>query len=157
MSGGTRDRHEVQRLYEHHGRALLAYAWRCCMTRWRPRTRCIRCSRLSPESRAQVEAGLRAVPETGFDWADAMRQEERALAAGIRMNAIPNLRTQDLGALRSTVSQIVEALRLPPDRARSALANVSLGSLPFPSPLRVNEQREAIRVARQKVLDALAR
>jgi hypothetical protein len=34
---------------------------------------------------------------------------------------------------------------------------VKLGSLPFPSPLQVNEQREVIRAARQKVLDALAR
>jgi hypothetical protein len=114
-------------------------------------------SRLTPESRARIEAELRALPETGFDWPDAMQREERALVAGVRMNAIPNLRTQDLGALRTTVGQIVEALRLPPDRARTALASVNLGSLPFPSPIRVNEQREVIRAARQKVLDLVAR
>jgi hypothetical protein len=114
-------------------------------------------SRLTPESRARIEAELRTLPETGFDWPDAMQREERALVAGVRMNAIPNLRAQDLGALRTTVGQIVEALRLPPDRARTALASVNLGSLPFPSPLRVNEQREVIRAARQKVLDLVAR
>ena len=114
-------------------------------------------SRLTPESRARIEAGLRALPDTGFDWPEAMLREEQALAAGVRMNAIPNLRAQDLGTLRTTVAQIVEALRLPPDRARTALASVNVGSLPFPSPARVNEQREVIRTARQKLLDAVAR
>lgn len=114
-------------------------------------------SRLTPESRARIDAGLRALPDTGFDWPNAMVQEERALIAGVRMNAVPNLRSQDLGTLHTTVSQIVDALRLPPDRARTALTSVKLGSLPFPSPIRVNEQREVIRTARQKVLDALTR
>ena len=114
-------------------------------------------SRLTPESRARIEAGLRALPETGFDWPDAMLREEQALVAGVRTNAIPNLRTQDLGTLRTTVAKIVDALRLPPDRARTTLASVNVGSLPFPSPTRVNEQREVIRGARQKVLDAVAR
>ena len=53
--------------------------------------------------------------------------------------------------------QIADAMRLPPDRARTALASVKLGSLPYPSPMKVNEQREVIRAARQRVLDALAR
>jgi hypothetical protein len=114
-------------------------------------------SRLTPESRARIEAGLRALPETGFDWPDAMLREEQALAAGVRLNAIPTLKAEDLGTLRTTVARIVEALRLPPDRARTALASVNLGSLPVPSPTRVNEQREVIRAARQKLLDAVAR
>ncbi len=64
-------------------------------------------SRLTLDSRARIEAGLRVLPETGFDWPDAMQQEERTLAAGIHMNAVPNLRTQDLATLRTTVSRIV--------------------------------------------------
>jgi hypothetical protein len=114
-------------------------------------------SRLTPESRARIDAGLRSLPETGFDWPNAMVQEERALIAGVGMNAIPGLRTQDLDTLYATVVQIADALRLPPDRARTALATVKLGSLPFPSPLKVNEQREVIRAARLKVLTAIAR
>jgi hypothetical protein len=55
------------------------------------------------------------------------------------------------------VRQIADALQLPPDRARAALAGVKLGALPFPSPIKVNEQREVIRLARQRVVDALAR
>jgi hypothetical protein len=114
-------------------------------------------SRLAPESRARIEASLRAMPETAFDWPEAMRLEERVLAAGVRVNLVPNLRTQDLAPLRTSLSRIVEALRLPPAQARTALAGVNLGSLPFPSPLKVNEQREVIRAARQKALDAVAR
>jgi hypothetical protein len=114
-------------------------------------------SRLTPDTRARIEAGLRTLPETGFDWSNAIQQEERALVAGVRTNAVPNVRTQDLATLRTAVARIVDALRLPPDQARTALASVNLGSLPFPSPIRVNDQREAIRVARQRVLDAVIR
>ena len=73
------------------------------------------------------------------------------------MKMVPNVTAQDLVALRTAVSQIADALRLPPVRARTALTNVKLGSLPFPSPIKVNEQREVIRAARQKVLDALGK
>jgi hypothetical protein len=114
-------------------------------------------SRLNPESRAKVDAAVRTLPETAFDWPDAMRREESVLAVGVRMKMVPNVTAQDLVTLRTTVSQIADALRLPPDRARTALTNVKLGSLPFPSPLKVNEQREVIRAARQKVLDALGK
>ena len=114
-------------------------------------------SRLNPESRAKVDLVVRMLPETAFDWPDAMRREESVLAVGVRMKMVPNVTAQDLATLRTAVSQIADALRLPPDGARTALANVKLGSLPFPSPLKVNEQREVIRLARQRVLDALAR
>jgi hypothetical protein len=114
-------------------------------------------SRLNAESRAKVEAVVRALPETAFDWPDAMRREENALATGVRLKLVPNVSAQDLVALRTAVSQIADAMRLPPDRARAALASVKLGSLPYPSPVKVNEQRERIRAARQKVLDAVAR
>ena len=100
---------------------------------------------------------LRALPETAFDWPDAMRREEAALTTAVRMNAVPGVRPQDLGALRTMLPQIADAMRLPPNRARTALASVKLGSLPYPSPVKVNEQREVIRAARQRVLDALAR
>jgi len=112
-------------------------------------------SRLTPESRGRVAAGLRALPETGFDWADAMRREGSALEAGVRMNAVPNLRSQDLGALRTTVSQIADVLQLPPDQATKALSGVNVGAFPIPSPTRINEQRAAVRAARQRVLDAV--
>lgn len=90
-------------------------------------------SRLTPESRTRIDAALRAVPETGFDWPDAMRREGEALAAGVGLNAVPNVRSQDLGALRTTVSRIVAALRLPPDQATKALTGVNVGAFPIPS------------------------
>jgi hypothetical protein len=114
-------------------------------------------SRLNAESRANVDAVVRMLPQTAFDWPDAMRREESVLATGVRMKLVPNVSSQDLRALRTTVSRIADALQLPPDRARAALAGVNVGALPFPSPIKVNEQRETIRAARQRVLDALAR
>jgi hypothetical protein len=114
-------------------------------------------SRFDAESRTSVDAVVRLLPETAFDWPDAMRREESVLATGVRMKLVPDVTAQDLGTLRTAVSQIADALRLSPDRARAALAGVKLGSLPYPSPVKVNERREEIRAARQRVLDALAR
>jgi hypothetical protein len=113
--------------------------------------------RLNTESRSTVDAVIRMLPETAFDWPDAMRREESVLATGVRLKLVPDVSAQDLATLRTNVSRIADALRLPPDRARAALAGVDLGRLPYPSPLKVNEQRETIRAARQRVLDALAR
>jgi hypothetical protein len=114
-------------------------------------------SRLNAEDRTKVDAVMRMLPDTAFDWPDAMRREASALATAVRMKLVPNVSAQDLSALRTNVARIADALRQPPDRAREALAGVNLGALPFPSPLKVNEQRETIRAARQRVLDALAR
>jgi hypothetical protein len=114
-------------------------------------------SRLNAESRAKIGAAVRMLPETAFDWPDAMRREERALATNVGLKRVPNVSVRDLGALRTAVARIADALRLPPDQARAALAGVNLGAMPYPSPLKVNEQREVIRAARQRVLDAVAR
>ena len=48
-------------------------------------------SRLNPESRAKVDAAVRTLPETAFDWPDAMRREENVLATGVRMKLVPNV------------------------------------------------------------------
>jgi len=114
-------------------------------------------SRLNVESRAKIDGVMRTLPETAFDWPDAMRREETVLATGVRLKLVPNVSARDLEALRTTVSQIADALRLPPDQARKALAGVKLGGLPYPSPIKVNDQRETIRAARQRVLDAIGR
>jgi hypothetical protein len=106
-------------------------------------------------SRGALDAGQKkrmltvaqALPETGFDWADAMMREGDVL--------VPI--TKDVAGLRATVTRIADALRLPPDRARTALAIVNLGAYPLPSPTRINGVREDIRAARQKVLDGLTR
>jgi hypothetical protein len=95
------------------------------------------------------------LPETAFDWPDAMRLEESVLATGVRLKLVPNVTTQDLGALRTAMPQISDAMQMSPDRARTPLAGINLGSLPYPSPIKVNEQRAVIRAARQRVLDAV--
>lgn len=112
---------------------------------------------LNSDQRKRIQTVVQALPETGFDWPDAMRREGEALVVGVRLNAVPNLRTQDLDGLRVTVTRIADGLRLPPDRARTVLATVNMGSFPLPSPTRVNGVREDVRAARQKVLDALPR
>ena len=114
-------------------------------------------SRLSASSRASVATVVRRLPETAFDWADAMRREESALATNVRLKLAPNVTAQDLGTLRAAMPRISDAMQMPPDRARTTLAGVNLGSLPFPSPIKVNDQREVIRAARQRVLEAVVR
>jgi hypothetical protein len=112
---------------------------------------------LDAGQRKRMQTAVQALPETGFDWADAMRREGDVLVVGVRMKAVPNLRPQDVDALRATVTRIADALRLPPDRARTVLATVNLGSFPLPSPTKINGVREDVRAARQKLLDALTR
>jgi hypothetical protein len=107
---------------------------------------------LNSDQRKRIQAVVQALPETGFDWADAMRREGDVLVAGVRANAVPNLTIKDVDGLRATVTRIADALRLPPDRSRGALASVNLGSFPLPSPTRINDVRENTRAARQKVL-----
>jgi hypothetical protein len=114
-------------------------------------------SRLSADSRARVAAVVRMLPDTAFDWPDAMRREESALAINVRLKLAPNVTAQDLATLRTAMPRITDALQMPPDRARAALAGVNLGSLPYPSPTKVNDQREVIRAARQRVLEAVIR
>lgn len=114
-------------------------------------------SRLSASSRASVATAVRGLPDTAFDWADAMRREENALATNVRLKLAPNVTAQDLGALRTAMSRISDAMQMPPDRARTALAGINLGSIPFPSPVKANDQREVIRAARQRVLEAVVR
>ena len=82
---------------------------------------------LDAAQRKQIETVVRALPETGFDWAEAMQREEAALVVGVRMNTVPTLKTQDLGALHATVVRITDALRLPPDRTRTLLTAVDVG------------------------------
>jgi hypothetical protein len=86
-----------------------------------------------------------------------MRREENALATNVRLKLAPNVTAQDLGTLRAAMPRISDAMQMPPDRARATLAGVNLGSLPFPSPIKVNDQREVIRAARQRVLEAVVR
>jgi hypothetical protein len=107
---------------------------------------------LNSDQRNRIQTVVRALPETGFDWADAMRRDGDVLVAGVRANTIPNLTTKDVDGLRATVTRIADALHLPPDRSRSALASVNLGSFPLPSPTRINDVRENTRAARQKAL-----
>jgi hypothetical protein len=114
-------------------------------------------SRLSASSRASVATVVRGLPDTAFDWADAMRREESQLATNVRLKLAPKVTAQDLGVLRTAMSRISDAMQMPPDRARTALVGVNLGSLPFPSPIKVNDQREVIRAARQRVLEAVTR
>lgn len=113
--------------------------------------------RLSANSRASVAAAVRMLPDTAFDWPDAMRREESALATNVRLKLAPNVTAQDLGVLRTAMPRISDALQMPPELARRALAGINLGSLPYPSPVKVNDQREVIRAARQRVLEAVVR
>ena len=104
--------------------------------------------------RKRMQTVVQALPEAGFDWADAMRREGDALFVGGRRR--PS-RTSDLKAVTTPCRSSRGSLDALPHRpsTRIVLAPVNLGSFPLPSPTRINGVREDIRAARQKVLDAL--
>jgi hypothetical protein len=139
---------------------------------------------LSGEQKKQIEAAVRALPETGFDWGEALRYEEAPLNVAVRQMAgatnlpayyqemmgkpipkdftLPN--SSEIGAFHKLMNSAEEALRLPPDAAseRLKILHNSIQTLhPFfqqtiPSFSRVNDARIEVQAARRKLLQAVA-
>jgi len=73
--------------------------------------------RLDTSERQQVEAALRAIPESGFDWADAMKREAEVLATAKKRDPkitapMPNQSSVDKVAndVRAERKQLLDAL-----------------------------------------------
>ena len=98
---------------------------------------------LDPATRKRIEAAVRALPETGFDWAAAMRQEEASIDVWVRAMAsasdprayyariaqlpaapadftVPS--AAQVAAFHAFMSRIEAALALPRDQAKLRLA-----------------------------------
>jgi hypothetical protein len=138
---------------------------------------------LTGEQRRQIEAAVRALPETGLDWGQALWYEADPLNIAVKEMAeasdpasyyqglmgrsapehltIPS--NAEIAAYHSLMGRAAEALRLPPDAAAQPLQALqqSTQSLhPFfrdiiPSFSRVNDARRELQAARQKLLQSL--
>jgi len=147
-------------------------------------TRAAQSGALSEEQKKQIEAAVRTLPETGFDWGEALRYEEAPLTAAVKQMTeatspaayyqemmdkpapkdftLP--KAPDIAAFHKLMNSAAEALRLPPDAASERLKTLqnSIQTLhPFfqqtiPSLNRVNEARVEVRAARAQLLKALA-
>lgn len=139
---------------------------------------------LSGEQRKQIESAVRGLPETGFDWGEALRYEEDPLNVGMKqlaeakspaayyqeMTGQPapeNFRlpkAPEIAAFHKLMNSAEETLRLPPDAASERLKTLqaSVKTLhPFfqqvmPSFTRVNEARIEVQTARAQLLKAIA-
>jgi len=139
---------------------------------------------LSREQRKQIEAAVHALPETGFDWGEALGYEEASLTPAVRQmteSANPAAYYQEMmgepppkdftlptaseiTAFHKLVNSAEEALRLPPDAASERLKTLqdSVRTLQaffqqiIPSFTRVNGARVEVQTARQKLLQAIA-
>ena len=139
----------------------------------RPLTKAAQSGTLNATQRSQVAAAIRAVPETGFDWGQAMWYEQIAgevaiTEMGKAANPTPEKfagpKDAEIAAYRKFMNSVEETLRLPPDAAGERLKTLqdSAKTLhPFfrdliPSLTRINETRIETQAARQKLLQAVA-
>jgi hypothetical protein len=139
---------------------------------------------LSEEQKKQIESFVRALPETGFDWGEALRYEEDPLNVAVKqMTEAANPaayyqeimdkpapkdftlpKAPDIAAFHKLMNSAEEALRLTPDAARERLKILqdSIQTLhPFfqqtiPSFSRINEARVEVQAARVQLLKSLA-
>jgi hypothetical protein len=139
---------------------------------------------LSVEEKKQIENTVRALPETGFDWGEALRHEEVPLNVAVKqMAAAPNptvyyqelmgkpepkdftLPTaSEIAAFDKLMNSAEEALRLPPGAASQRLKTLQEGVKllhPFfqdtaPSLTHINDSRIEVQTARTQLLKALA-
>ena len=139
---------------------------------------------LNGEQKKQVEAVVRTLPETGFDWGEALRYEEDPLSVAIKQLSeatnpaayyqsmmdkpapkdftLPTV--SEITAFHKLMNSAEEALRLPPDAASERLKTLqaSVKTLhPFfqettPSLTRINDARIEVQAARQKLLQAIS-
>jgi len=139
---------------------------------------------LSDAQRRQVERAVRVLPETGFDWGQALWYDQDPLDVAVKQMAeatspaayyqemmgraapekftIPN--AAEIAEYHKLMNSVEAALRLPPDAASERLKTLqdSAKTLhPFfrdamPSFGRINDARLEVQVAREKLLQAVS-
>ena len=138
---------------------------------------------LDDTDRKRIDAAVRSLPDTGFDWSDAVRREESALEIfGRQVSVAPDPkayyqrttgqpapenftlpRMADVEALRRFMTRAIEVLRLPPDVASPRLKELQAIEQtlhPFfqriPSLSRINDTRAEVRADLKRMLDIVA-
>jgi hypothetical protein len=138
---------------------------------------------LSDEERAQATAAVSALPETGFDWGNALSNEEGPLDVALR-EMTPNPReyfqemmgrpapegftvpnTSETATFHKLMVSAEASLRLPPNQAQERLKTLqgSVRSLHVffqeatPNLVRINEARMQVQSSRNSLLQVLSR
>jgi len=154
------------------------------ISNFRALTQAARGGALSSEQDKKIEAAVRALPETGFDWGQALRYEENPVSLAVKQLteakspatyyqemmgkpipenfALPS--AEEFSAYHKVMTAAEEALRQPPDAASARLNSLqeSVKTLhPFfqeliPSFKRVNDSRVELQTARTQLLKTLA-
>lgn len=147
-------------------------------------TRAAQSGSLKEEQKREIEAAVRAIPETGFDWGEMMYFEEAAISVGIRQlseasdpaaqyqlmmgkpapQGFSRPTASDIAAFHKYMAYEEDALRLPPSatQAKAAAIQVEANTVPLvlqgmiPNFARVNDVRIKVQAARQGLFDALA-
>ena len=138
---------------------------------------------LSAPQRRQLADAIRAIPETGFVWDAAWRNEQRLIevwvsqlsrekdfrgnyerttgsppAAGLTLPS-----AADVAAFNRFMSRVADALALSPDTARPVLKDAvrDLDALhdffAIPQPLNTNDRRAEVKTARDRLLASLSK
>jgi hypothetical protein len=146
--------------------------------------RAVRHGTLSAAQKNQVSAFVRSLPETGFDWGQAMWYEESALQITVQdMKKAPSAAAYyqevmgmpapanftvpsaaDIATFRQLMASVESALRLPPIQAQDKLQVLQESTKtlhPFfqaaiPNLLRINEARAKTQSSRQQLLEVLS-
>jgi len=145
-------------------------------------TRAAQTRQLDDTQRREIAAAVRALPDDGFDWSQAIALEEASLEIAVRQMqqetspaayyqemmgrpAPPNFSIpgpRDLAACRSLFTDAEVALRLPPEQAGTRLQEIQgrvMRLHPFfqetiPSLVKINDARSEIEALRAKLLVA---
>lgn len=174
--------------FSHHlaqGQSLLAtlIAASALDSNYRALTQAVQTAALNAAQKRQIDSFVRAQPETGFDWGQAMWYEEvpiDVMVADLKKTpssvghyqelmgepapqnfTVPT--RAELVAYHKLMAKVEEALRLSPDKAQDELKVLqdSFGTLhPFfrrttPSLLKINDARKQVQSLRQELLQAL--
>jgi len=139
---------------------------------------------LNEAQKKEIEAVVRAIPETGLDWGEAMQYEELAVTVGIHQVAeardpaayyqlmmskpapagFSAPTSSDIAAVHKYMADEEAALRLPPSDTQAGIPAIeaeadsvkeSLRPM-IPGVTRVNDLRIKVQTARRGLLEALA-
>jgi hypothetical protein len=138
---------------------------------------------ITDEQRSRILAAMSAMPDTGFDWGNAIQYEQLGLEIFVQqLSVAPNPgayyqntmgtalpdgfslpSSSNLAAFRQFLARATNTLRLPPDVAREQLKDLEATQRTLhpilrniPSLSKINDVRVEVRAERQRLLEILS-
>jgi hypothetical protein len=144
----------------------------------------VRSASIGEAQRKRIDDVVRALPDTAFDWSEAIRREASAIEIAVQqLSRAPDPRTyyqtmmgepapanfsvpgaSDLAAFRRFMARAADTLRLPPESVRRQLKDLEANEKALaaffqrtiPSLARINDVRAELQAERQDLLQILA-